>query len=90
MSLSRQILSVPTRFENWGSFQRGFHSDTCYGQAPVIFRVRDVPGVPRTQKGWVLLALHIHNNKNYNVDRRDSLEPCSICFLFFSVWSSVS
>ena len=48
--------------------------------------MRDVPGVPRDQKGWVLRALHIHNNKKYNVDRRDSLEPRSICFfLFFGV-----
>ena len=77
MSLSRQVLSVPTRFEKWGSFQRGFHSDTCYGQAPVIFRVRDVPGVDNSYDGWVLLDLQIHNNKNYNVERRDSVEPCS-------------
>ena len=85
MSHSRVQLTGPTRFENWGTYQRGFYSETCRDQAPVIFRVRDVPGVPRSQKGWVLLALQIHNNKNYNVDRRDSLEPCSICFLFFGV-----
>ena len=51
----------------------------------MIFRVRDVPGVPPSYDSWVLLALQIHNNKNYNVDRRDSLDPCSICFLFFGV-----
>ena len=85
MSRASQTLTVPTRFEHLGSPQRGFHLDTCQGQAPVIFRVRDVPGVHRDHKGWVLLALHIHNNKKYNVDRRDSLEPCSICFLFFGV-----
>ena len=84
MSLSREIVS-PTKFEKWGISLRGFHSDTIKGQAPVIFQVRDVPGVPHDQKGWVLLALHIHNNKKYNVDRRDSPEPRSICFLFFGV-----
>ena len=51
----------------------------------MIFRVRDVPGVHHLYDGWVLLALQIHNHKNYNVDRRDSLEPCSICFLFFGM-----
>ena len=80
-----QILQGPVRFENWGSPECGFREGTCRNQAPVIFPVRDVPRVPRWQKGWVLLALQIHNNKNYNVDRRDSLEPCSIRFLFFGV-----
>jgi len=51
----------------------------------VIFRVRDVPGVHREHDGWVLLALQIHNNKNYVVDRRNSLEPRSICFLLFGM-----
>ena len=80
-----QSLQGGVRLVNWGSPASGFRADSCRDQAPVIFPVRDVPRVPRSQKGWVLLALQIHNNKNYNVDRRDSLEPRSICFLFFGV-----
>ena len=85
MSGSRVSLRRPVKLENWGTPSHGFFSDTCRSQAPVIFRVRDVPGVHREHDGWVLLALQIHNNKNYNVDRRDSLEPRSICFLFFGM-----
>ena len=66
----RQQLTTPVKFENWGAPSTGFHSETIRGQAPVIFRVRDVPGAPRHQKGWVLLVLQIDNNKNCNVDRR--------------------
>ena len=51
----------------------------------MIVRVRDVPGVHHLYDGWVLLVLQIDNNKNCNVDRRDSLEPSSICFLFLGM-----
>ena len=76
----RQDLRRPVKFQDWGAHWHGFHSDTVRDQAPVIFRARDVPGAPHDQKGWVLLVLQIDNNKNCNVDRRDSLEPSSICF----------
>ena len=78
-------LQGPVRFEKWGRAFHGFYTDTCKNQAATVLRVRDVPGVPRSQNGWVLLALQIHNNKNYVVDRRNSLEPRSICFLFFGM-----
>ena len=84
-SYERQQLITPVKFNNWGPHSTGFHSETIRGQAPVIFRVRDVPGAPHHQKGWVLLVLQIDNNKNCNVDRRDSLEPSSICFLFLGM-----
>ena len=51
MSRACQTSIVPTRFEHVGSPQRGFHLDTCQGHAPVIFRVRDVLGVPRAENG---------------------------------------
>jgi len=82
---SWQQLTTPVIFENWGPHSAGFHSETIRGQAPVIFRVRDVPGAPRDQKGWVLLVLQIDNDKNCNVDRRGSSEPSSICFLFLGM-----
>ena len=81
----RQQLTTPVELKNWGPPSTGFHSETIRGQAPVIFRVWDVPGAPRHQKGWVLLVLLIDNNKNCSVDRRDSLEPSSICFLFLGM-----
>ena len=81
----RQQLTTPVKFDNWGAPSTGFHSETIRGQAPVIFRVRDVPGAPHNQKGWVLLVLQIDNDKNCNVDRRGSSEPSSICFLFLGM-----
>ena len=81
----RQDLRRPVKFQDWGAHWTGFHSDTVRGQAPVIFRVRDVPGAPHNQKGWVLLVLQIDNDKNCNVDRRGSVEPSSICFLFLGM-----
>ena len=81
----RQDLRRPVKFLDWGEDCHGFCSDTVKDQAPVIFRVRDVPGAPHHQKGWVLLVLQIDNNKNCNVDRRDSLYPSSICFLFLGM-----
>ena len=81
----RQQLTVPVKFQDWGAHWKGFHSDTVKGQAPVIFRARDVPGAPHNQKGWVLLVLQIDNDKNCNVDRRGSSEPSSICFLFLGM-----
>ena len=81
----RQDLRRPVKFLDWGEDCHGFCSDTVKDQAPVIFRVRDVPGAPHDQKGWVLLVLQIDNDKNCNVDRRGSSEPSSICFLFLGM-----
>ena len=49
--------SMGMGFEAWGRVKRGFFADTCYDQAPVVFRVRDVPGADRNAMDWVLVAL---------------------------------
>ena len=84
-----ETMIKPFRLDPWGDHWVGFHEDTCHNQAPVLLRLRRVPGVDNSYDGWAVLALQIHNTKNHEVDRLDVLRA-RFHMSCFSVWSSVS
>ena len=52
---------TPKRVPEYGDVQRGFWCDApMMIQAPLVFRCRDVPGVPADATGWVVLAFYMH------------------------------
>ena len=53
---------TPQRVWDFGPGCKGFwvEAPKRTGQAPVVFRCRDVPGVPADARGWMVLAFYMH------------------------------